>query len=914
MEINTLELTDFGMFHNFKITLNGRDQLIYGDNEQGKTTIMGFVLLMLYGDQGRDRADHMTIRTKYQPWNSNEMAGSMEFTNRDVRYRVEKRFGKTTSKDVVTLINLDTDQEVSLGRKQEVGEWALGINLDGFLKTGFIGRPGMFKSDPAKDELTEQLVKNLTESGDESVSSNTVVTRLDNALTLLRTKSGRKGQLVEAQDHLQHVKEEYQSVKQQVNDQAQAVTELKQLTAQREQQDDIKKKLAADTLAQEADQRKKLLQGIQVIHEKEAALTRFGVRPDNAAQVIQGGTRAIAQARDDSRTADAQASTDGEQGVPISEDEYTQTKQLNEQANQMSKLQEQFARDVVPAGEETLKQAGRLSNLQAQQKALQAQADSFADAETQNKNLSAQKEKNTSKQQTLATQIAAMEQQREQEQAAVQSGQKQKQAYLIGGMILLLVGVVLGVVVNVFGYVLAAVGAAAVILGFGKAKQGQPTVSAADIDQQKQALAALTETQNTIDQKLAALVPKLKEAEQKREQLRNIAAQITPIQENVSDSLNRWRAARDAWQDRVNQVPELELPTLGLSQDSLDEITAVLAKQHDVVAAALSQNLQVKQVLDFMTYQVSYRLQQKAQTRQEQLAAVQAKAKKSMEAMLDYFTAITPRPESLTDAQTTLTAIQDAWADYQKAAQAVASQRQVTGIKDSEEVLRASVQHDTAPQTLSDEERAQLQTQLKEMPADLDAQWYRLQNTIKVPSRPLDEIESDISDTEENIQDLQARYDALSTALMTLQEVIDERRQNFAPELKKKAGEYLAQLTNKRYHDLLIPKSFELKVLTDGAYHDYNYLSGGTTDQAYLALRFAIANLLAAGKEQGEEIPMLLDDVLREYDNRRAEAALQFLKAQGAQHQLIMFTCHQHITEMAEDLGIATTALETQLV
>jgi Uncharacterized conserved protein len=55
MRIEQLNLIDFGMFHQFTLKLDPAAQLIYGDNEQGKTTLLSFMLLMLYGDQGRDR-------------------------------------------------------------------------------------------------------------------------------------------------------------------------------------------------------------------------------------------------------------------------------------------------------------------------------------------------------------------------------------------------------------------------------------------------------------------------------------------------------------------------------------------------------------------------------------------------------------------------------------------------------------------------------------------------------------------------------------------------------------------------------------------------------------------------------------------------------------------------------------------
>ena len=56
-------------------------------------------------------------------------------------------------------------------------------------------------------------------------------------------------------------------------------------------------------------------------------------------------------------------------------------------------------------------------------------------------------------------------------------------------------------------------------------------------------------------------------------------------------------------------------------------------------------------------------------------------------------------------------------------------------------------------------------------------------------------------------------------------------------------------------------------------------------------------------KDQKEAMPMILDDVLREYDETRSQNALQFLGQQNNQHQLIFFTCHKHLCPLAEDVG-----------
>ena len=73
-------------------------------------------------------------------------------------------------------------------------------------------------------------------------------------------------------------------------------------------------------------------------------------------------------------------------------------------------------------------------------------------------------------------------------------------------------------------------------------------------------------------------------------------------------------------------------------------------------------------------------------------------------------------------------------------------------------------------------------------------------------------------------------------------------------------------------------------------------MSDGTADQLYLALRLAgLRDYL----ERNEPIPFIVDDILIKFDNDRAVAALQALGLLSKQTQVIFFTHHRHLLELA---------------
>ena len=73
-------------------------------------------------------------------------------------------------------------------------------------------------------------------------------------------------------------------------------------------------------------------------------------------------------------------------------------------------------------------------------------------------------------------------------------------------------------------------------------------------------------------------------------------------------------------------------------------------------------------------------------------------------------------------------------------------------------------------------------------------------------------------------------------------------------------------------------------------------MSEGTCDQLYLALRLATLQLETVPRC---ELPLIIDDILIQFDDARAAAALRILARLGLQRQVIFFTHHEHLLEIA---------------
>lgn len=73
-------------------------------------------------------------------------------------------------------------------------------------------------------------------------------------------------------------------------------------------------------------------------------------------------------------------------------------------------------------------------------------------------------------------------------------------------------------------------------------------------------------------------------------------------------------------------------------------------------------------------------------------------------------------------------------------------------------------------------------------------------------------------------------------------------------------------------------------------------MSEGTSDQLYLALRLA---LLERALENREPVPFTVDDILIMFDDDRTAAALKLFAQLSRKSQVIYFTHHRHLVELA---------------
>ncbi len=153
-------------------------------------------------------------------------------------------------------------------------------------------------------------------------------------------------------------------------------------------------------------------------------------------------------------------------------------------------------------------------------------------------------------------------------------------------------------------------------------------------------------------------------------------------------------------------------------------------------------------------------------------------------------------------------------------------------------------------------------------------------------------VESSIRYLEERYEIVNQEYEALDLAEKLLREADGEIQSRFAPQLGKLAAEYMSVLTGGRYDEVLIARDFSAMTRRSGdsVARDSGYLSTGTLDLLYLAVRLAVCELALP---EGENCPLILDDALVNLDEERTGQALKLLAEIARSRQVILFTCRE---------------------
>lgn len=207
-------------------------------------------------------------------------------------------------------------------------------------------------------------------------------------------------------------------------------------------------------------------------------------------------------------------------------------------------------------------------------------------------------------------------------------------------------------------------------------------------------------------------------------------------------------------------------------------------------------------------------------------------------------------------------------------------------------------------------ELADLDSQIEQVSEERDQELKglgELQKKREEMLRVTDVAAMATQDAEDGIATIRSHaeeYMRLRLAETVLRDFIERYREKHQSPILKRASELFARLTLHTFDALRTDFDDEdhpvlVGIDPTGAALGVPAMSDGTRDQLYLALRLAAVEQYL---QTAEPLPFVADDLLVHFDDDRARAALEVLAEFSRRTQVLFFTHHYHLVQLAREV------------
>ena len=180
MKINKIKINSFGKLRNKEIEFKNGINILYGENESGKSTIMNFIKNTLYGISKNKKGKEISDYDKYKPWGKEEFSGKLEYTlDNNEKYEIYRDFNKKNpkiynenSEDISKEFNIDKNRGNEFFYEQTKVDEELFLSTVGMLQSEI-------KLEKNNQNILVQKLANLASTGDDNVSYKRAIERIN---------------------------------------------------------------------------------------------------------------------------------------------------------------------------------------------------------------------------------------------------------------------------------------------------------------------------------------------------------------------------------------------------------------------------------------------------------------------------------------------------------------------------------------------------------------------------------------------------------------------------------------------------------------------------------------------------------------------------------------------------------------
>ena len=215
MEIKTIKINSYGKLKNKEINFKKNINIIYGENESGKSTLLKFIINSLYGTSKNKKGKNISDFEKYKPWEGEDFSGKLiyELDNKN-KYEIFREFNKKNPKifngngeDITNEYNIDKNKGSEFFYDQTQ------ISEEMFLATSVAMQQEVKIGKDAQNFLI-QKISNVLGTGEDNISYKKAIEKLNKKqLEKIGTERSREKPLNIIEKEIEKNKEKINEIK-----------------------------------------------------------------------------------------------------------------------------------------------------------------------------------------------------------------------------------------------------------------------------------------------------------------------------------------------------------------------------------------------------------------------------------------------------------------------------------------------------------------------------------------------------------------------------------------------------------------------------------------------------------------------------------------------------------------------------
>lgn len=179
MKFNHLKINGFGKLVQKEIELTPGINVIYGENESGKSSLLKCLTAMLYGLAKTKNGKSIPDIERYKPWKTEEFSASLKYTlDNGENFEVYREF-KKKNPSIYNAEKEDISKAFKENKTKGIAffEEQTGIEEETYLNTAIIEQEGVKLAQASQNSII-QKISNKVSSGDDNVSYKKTLTQI----------------------------------------------------------------------------------------------------------------------------------------------------------------------------------------------------------------------------------------------------------------------------------------------------------------------------------------------------------------------------------------------------------------------------------------------------------------------------------------------------------------------------------------------------------------------------------------------------------------------------------------------------------------------------------------------------------------------------------------------------------------